>query len=140
MALESLEQMKFSTKSDVWSYGVTLFEIFSFGDVPYPGLSWNIDFTRDLRKGLRLTRPELANEFTYWAFETFSHTWLSRSTSESKYKFIFACRYEIMAKCWCADPKDRPDFSALKESVLQSIDAREDMNKESKSSYENITK
>lgn len=57
MAIESLKELAFSTKSDVWSYGILLWEIFSLGEIPYPGLSWSQEFITQLENGLRLTKP-----------------------------------------------------------------------------------
>lgn len=62
MAIESLKRLEFSSKSDVWSYGITLWEIFSMGDLPYPGLAWDVDFVDSLAVGRRLKSPQHANE------------------------------------------------------------------------------
>jgi len=60
MALESLKYMTFSVHSDVWSFGVTLWEIFSLGEIPYPGCAWTLDFVDDLEEGLRMGKPKYA--------------------------------------------------------------------------------
>ena len=60
MAPESLESRMFSQKSDVWSYGVTLFEVFNFGDAPYSGdaVSNSLrDFILLLKSGYKLECP-----------------------------------------------------------------------------------
>jgi FMS-like tyrosine kinase 1 len=62
MAIESLKKMSFSTQSDVWSYGILLWELFSLGDVPYPGLSWDIEFLSRLEDGMRMNKPKYAND------------------------------------------------------------------------------
>lgn len=62
MAIESLCDMEFSHKSDVWAFGITLFEVFSLGEIPYPGTNWTEDFVRKLRQGNRPPKPDLADD------------------------------------------------------------------------------
>lgn len=61
MALESLMRLEFSTESDVWSYGVTLWEIFTFAETPYPNCSWGKEFIDMLQSNGRLEKPKDAN-------------------------------------------------------------------------------
>ena len=58
MALESLKYMEISTMSDVWSFGVTTWEVFTLGQVPHSGYNWSSDFEEQLESGLRLRKPE----------------------------------------------------------------------------------
>jgi len=58
-APEALKNSMYTTKSDVWSFGVTLYEIFSLGQVPYKGVAMTLDqFLSCLERGNRLTCPE----------------------------------------------------------------------------------
>jgi len=59
MAPESLSAMEFSIKSDVWAFGITLWEMYSFGALPFSGLNWTAGFTDLLQRGLRLEKPPL---------------------------------------------------------------------------------
>ncbi|CAL8147207.1 unnamed protein product [Orchesella dallaii] len=85
LAIETLRRLEFSTKSDVWAYGVTVWEIFSLGDLPYPGLMWDIKFLENLEIGVRMKRPEMAT------YEIHSK----------------------MLDCWNIDPDQRPCFNVL---------------------------
>ncbi|KAH7718247.1 Protein F09A5.2 [Aphelenchoides avenae] len=58
MALESLERAEFTTKSDVWSFGVLMYEIFSAGAIPYRD-KHPTELSGFLSAGKRLDQPEL---------------------------------------------------------------------------------
>ena len=83
-APESINYGTFSHKSDVWSYGVTLWEMFTFGDLPYGDKSGGevIDF---VMKGNRLEKPDGCPDHTY----------------------------AIMLKCWNIEAAQRPSFDDL---------------------------
>ncbi|KAL3880215.1 hypothetical protein ACJMK2_032471 [Sinanodonta woodiana] len=85
MALESLTHRIYTTKSDVWSYGVFLWELFALGGSPYPGVELNEKFISLLRDGYRMEKPEAASDEIY----------------------------EVMKSCWAENPDDRPTFSQL---------------------------
>ncbi|XP_037868699.1 tyrosine kinase receptor Cad96Ca isoform X1 [Bombyx mori] len=84
MAPESLYDDIFSVKSDIWSFGVLLWEIVTLGSTPYPGLSAG-DVMRKVRDGHRLEKPEHCRRELY----------------------------NIMYYCWEAEPSARPDFKEI---------------------------
>ncbi|KAK3610541.1 hypothetical protein CHS0354_008977, partial [Potamilus streckersoni] len=57
MAPESMEKGTYSAKSDVWSYGIVLWELVTRGVTPYPEVD-NWDIVRYLQKGRRLSQPQ----------------------------------------------------------------------------------
>ncbi|KAI8521062.1 hypothetical protein Bbelb_008160, partial [Branchiostoma belcheri] len=84
MAPESLFDHVYSVKSDVWSYGITMWEVLTLACTPYPGLSPPAMMER-LRNGFRMSKPVHCNDEVY----------------------------DIMRKCWEDDPEDRPTFIDL---------------------------
>ncbi|CAH2991885.1 unnamed protein product [Chilo suppressalis] len=84
MAPESLYDDIFSVKSDIWSFGVLLWEIVTLGSTPYPGMSAG-DVMRKVHSGYRLEKPEHCRRELY----------------------------NIMYYCWEAKPTDRPDFKEV---------------------------
>ncbi|XP_030080358.1 vascular endothelial growth factor receptor 2 isoform X5 [Drosophila hydei] len=85
LALESLSDHVFSTYSDVWSFGIVLWELFSLSKVPYPGIDPNQELFNKLNDGYRMEKPPYANQEIY----------------------------EIMLECWRKSPESRPLFNVL---------------------------
>ncbi|KFV08601.1 Tyrosine-protein kinase Mer, partial [Pterocles gutturalis] len=97
IAIESLADRVYTTKSDVWAFGVTMWEIATRGMTPYPGVQ-NHEIYEYLFHGQRLKKPDDCLDELY----------------------------EIMSACWRADPAARPTFSQLKvhlEKLLESLPA-----------------
>ncbi|XP_076090378.1 uncharacterized protein LOC143062598 [Mytilus galloprovincialis] len=85
MAPECMSSTKKATeKSDVWSYGIVLWEIFSMGETPYPDV-----------KGPRL--PD----------------WLRQNNRMTKPEYCDDQFYKMMKKCWQYEPNKRPNFKKL---------------------------
>lgn len=83
-AFEALLYGQYTTKSDVWSYGVLLYEIFTIGGSPYPRMDGK-KIANSLQEGYRMPKPmHVDNEL-----------------------------YEIMMNCWKNEPEDRPSFTSL---------------------------
>uniref|UniRef100_A0A671YH05 Mast/stem cell growth factor receptor n=1 Tax=Sparus aurata TaxID=8175 RepID=A0A671YH05_SPAAU len=87
MSPESIFDCVYTFESDVWSYGILLWEIFSLGNSPYPGMQVGSAFYRMIQEGHRMSRPEFA------PIEM----------------------YDMMLSCWSHDPLKRPSFRKLVE-------------------------
>ncbi|CAL1585447.1 unnamed protein product [Knipowitschia caucasica] len=83
-APEAIHDNTFSIKSDVWSFGILLYEIMTFGQTPYPAMT-NYQVVQKVLEGYRMQPPPNCT------------------------KILFA----IMSDCWKRDPQDRPTFETL---------------------------
>lgn len=83
-APEAAMMSKFTIKSDVWSYGILLTEIITYGRIPYPGMT-NAEVLQQVDRGYRMPPPPGTPELLY----------------------------QIMLDCWKGQPADRPTFESL---------------------------
>ncbi|XP_014775137.1 tyrosine-protein kinase Mer isoform X1 [Octopus bimaculoides] len=88
MAIETLKDQIFTVKSDVWSFGVVMWEVTSFGSCPYPALN-GLELYQSLEQGYRLSCPPNCSPKLY----------------------------SIMKNCWHRESTMRPGFSELRWSV-----------------------
>ncbi|XP_055858482.1 vascular endothelial growth factor receptor 1 [Episyrphus balteatus] len=84
LSIEAIRDNLYSSKSDVWAFGVVLWEIGTLGASPYPTLS-NNELIPFLLSGQRLEKPEICSDKVY----------------------------ELMLHCWHEDPIIRPSFSDI---------------------------
>uniref|UniRef100_A0A7N8WS73 Tyrosine-protein kinase n=1 Tax=Mastacembelus armatus TaxID=205130 RepID=A0A7N8WS73_9TELE len=87
-APEALNYGRYSSDSDVWSYGILLWETFSLGVCPYPGMT-NQQAREQVEKGYRMACPQRCPEDVY----------------------------KVMLRCWQYNPEDRPKFSELQRDL-----------------------
>ncbi|XP_052774066.1 tyrosine-protein kinase SRK2-like [Mya arenaria] len=83
-APEAVNFLRFTIKSDVWSYGILLTEITTHGQVPYPGMN-NKEVLQQIADGYRMPKPLECSD----------------------------AMYEIMLKCWDKREENRPTFEFM---------------------------
>ncbi|XP_052663173.1 tyrosine-protein kinase Fes/Fps isoform X4 [Harpia harpyja] len=88
-APEALNYGRYSSESDVWSFGILLWEAFSLGAVPYANLS-NQQTREAVEQGMRLDPPEQCPEEVY----------------------------RLMQQCWEYEPHKRPSFSTIHQDLI----------------------
>ncbi|XP_033114548.1 hepatocyte growth factor receptor-like isoform X3 [Anneissia japonica] len=94
MALECLERNIYNTKTDVWSFGVVMWEMLTRGITPYPAVD-NWDINRYLAQGRRLPQPQFCPDEVY----------------------------HIMQQCWAFSPQSRPSFDGLAKKLSDVLES-----------------
>ncbi|XP_072111261.1 tyrosine kinase, non-receptor, 2b isoform X7 [Mobula birostris] len=90
-APESLKTRTFSHASDTWMFGVTLWEMYTYGQEPWVGLNGSQILHKIDKEGERLQRPEDCPQDIY----------------------------NVMLQCWAHKPEDRPTFVALRDFLIE---------------------
>uniref|UniRef100_A0A673LYH7 receptor protein-tyrosine kinase n=1 Tax=Sinocyclocheilus rhinocerous TaxID=307959 RepID=A0A673LYH7_9TELE len=91
MSPESIFECLYTVQSDVWSYGVLLWEIFSLGVSPYPNVVIDAQFYKMIKDGYHMPQPDFAPQEMY----------------------------TIMKMCWSLEPTLRPTFANIRELIAK---------------------
>ncbi|XP_060872661.1 proto-oncogene tyrosine-protein kinase receptor Ret-like isoform X1 [Metopolophium dirhodum] len=97
MAPESLADHIYTSRSDVWSFGILLWELVTLGAVPYPGIIVQ-DLFKLLKEGYRMDKPNNCSVELY----------------------------DIMNNCWAEDQYRRPSFKSLTTSLEDMLEKGND--------------
>ncbi|XP_030049314.1 tyrosine-protein kinase Fer [Microcaecilia unicolor] len=87
-APEALNYGRYSSESDIWSFGILLWETFSLGICPYPGMT-NQQAREQVEKGYRMSAPQKCPEEIF----------------------------KIMLRCWEYKPENRPKFCEMQKEL-----------------------
>ncbi|XP_035682662.1 fibroblast growth factor receptor 2-like [Branchiostoma floridae] len=97
MAPESLFHRKYTIKTDVWAFGVLLWEIVTLGATPYPGMSKR-EVMDGVQQGYKMDKPKHCDDKLY----------------------------SLMMNCWDADPAGRPEFPKIQQSLDSLMETEND--------------
>ncbi|XP_072014379.1 uncharacterized protein [Amphiura filiformis] len=97
MSVESLADDVHTKESDVWSFGILLWEIITLGARPYPGMGTRA-VIREVQQGFRMPKPVHCTQDLY----------------------------DIMSACWSSNPHDRPSFAEIIRNIDRIIAMKSD--------------
>lgn len=123
-APESINYGTFSHASDVWSYGVTLWEMFSYGEPPYGEMtgaevSFNINF------GIRY----IFHHYHFCVLQVLDFI-ENRNGRLERPRNCPITIYNLMLDCWSLEPNQRPTFAQLYTFFNESEESRDIPHKE----------
>ncbi|XP_026881912.2 macrophage colony-stimulating factor 1 receptor [Electrophorus electricus] len=110
MSPESIFECVYTVQSDVWSYGILLWEIFSLGRSPYPDVVVDTRFYEMIKSGYHMSQPDFAPKEMY----------------------------TIMKQCWSLEPNLRPPFSRVLQLITKLQPEMQDSNTDQQ--YKNLRK
>ena len=87
-APELLDTNRLTIRSDVWSFGILIWEIYTYGRIPYPHMKAE-EISEKVKNGYRMSKPDTCSDKVY----------------------------EIMLSCWKFDWSQRPSFTTLRKEL-----------------------